>query len=156
MATTIFKRDLVYSRNDADISTWSVEGMAVVTGRILFSIIFIVSGFGHFSAATVAYASQMGLGGASFFVPLSGLLIIAGGLSVAVGYRARYGAAALLLFLIPTTFIMHRFWGIDDPMMAMNQQAHFMKNLALIGAALLICYFGAGPVSMDRRQKDLT
>jgi putative oxidoreductase len=156
MATTTFKRDLVFSRNDADVTSWSVPGIAVVTGRILFSLIFILSGLGHFSSQTVAYASQMGLGGASFFVPLSGLMIIAGGLSIALGYYSRYGAAAIIVFLIPTTFIMHRFWGIDDPLMAMNQQSHFMKNLAMIGGALLICYFGAGPVSLDNRNRHLT
>jgi len=156
MSTTTFNRDLIYSRNDSDVTSWSVERMAVVAGRVLFSLIFIVSGFGHFSSQTVAYASQMGLGGASFFVPLSGLLIIAGGLSVAFGYYARWGAAAIIVFLIPTTFIMHRFWGIDDPLMAMNQQSHFMKNLTMIGGALLITYFGAGPVSLDSRRQNLT
>jgi putative oxidoreductase len=152
MATTTFIKDWIYSRSDNDVTSFSAAGSAVVLGRVLFSLIFILSGFGHFSAQTVAYASQMGLGGASFFVPLSGALIIAGGLSVAFGFYARYGAAALIIFLLPTTFIMHRFWGIEDPLVAMNQQAHFMKNLSMIGAALLICYFGAGPLSLDNRR----
>jgi putative oxidoreductase len=154
MATTTFNKDWVYSRGDSDVTSWSLTGITVVLGRVLFSVIFILSGFGHFSSQTVAYASQMGLGGASFIVPLSGALIIAGGLSITFGFYARFGAAALIIFLIPTTFIMHRFWGIEDPLIAMNQQAHFMKNLSMIGAALLICHFGAGPLSLDSRRVD--
>ena len=46
---------------------------------------------------------------------------------------------------------MHAFWAISDPMMRMVQQAMFMKNLAMLGGALLITYFGAGPVSLDER-----
>jgi len=43
---------------------------------------------------------------------------------------------------------MHRFWGLQDPMMAANQMAHFFKNIALAGAALIIIYFGSGPLSL--------
>jgi putative oxidoreductase len=38
-------------------------------------------------------------------------------------------------------------------MMRMMQQAMFMKNLGLLGGALLIAYFGAGPVSLDERAR---
>jgi putative oxidoreductase len=49
------------------------------------------------------------------------------------------------------TLAMHAFWAMPDPMMRMMQQAMFMKNLAMLGGALLIAYFGAGPVSLDER-----
>jgi uncharacterized membrane protein YphA (DoxX/SURF4 family) len=31
------------------------------------------------------------------------------------------------------------------------QQAMFMKNLSMLGGALLIAHFGAGPLSLDAR-----
>ena len=48
---------------------------------------------------------------------------------------------------------MHAFWAIPDPMMRQIQMAFFMKNLGLLGGALLIAYFGAGPVSLDERAR---
>jgi putative oxidoreductase len=83
-------------------------------------------------------------------VPCSGVLAIAGGLSVLFGFHARWGAACLLAFLVPVTLSMHAFWGIDDPVAFAVQRAHFMKNVSLIGSALLIVYFGAGPLAFDR------
>src|SRR5260221_9741776 len=78
-------------------------------GRVLFSAIFIMAGFGHFSPQEIAFAAQQGVPLANVAVPLSGLLSIAGGLSVLLGYHARVGAALLVLFLVPGTFKMHAF-----------------------------------------------
>jgi putative oxidoreductase len=47
---------------------------------------------------------------------------------------------------------MHKFWGITDPMMQQMQMVMFMKNLAMLGSALLITQFGSGPWSLDARQ----
>ena len=55
----------------------------------------------------------------------------------------------LVLFLVPVTMMMHNFWAVADPMMAMTQQVMFMKNVSMLGAALLIAHFGSGPLSMD-------
>ena len=72
-----------------------------------------------------------------------------GGVSLLLGYRARFGALLIVLFLIPVTLVMHKFWGIPDPQMALMQKVNFMKNLSLIGAALVFMYNGSGPVSLD-------
>lgn len=68
-----------------------------------------------------------------------------------LGYKTRIGAWLLVLFLVPVTFSMHNFWAMTDPMMVQIQQAMFFKNVALIGAALLLAHFGAGPLSLDAR-----
>src|SRR5437764_15351642 len=117
----------------------------VIAGRALFALIFIIAAPGHFSQQTVGYAAQQGVPLASIAVPLSGIIALAGGLSVLLGYRARWGAWLLILFLVPVTLLLHKFWTISDPMMAQMQQVMFMKNLALIGGALLITQFGDGP-----------
>jgi putative oxidoreductase len=122
----------------------------VPVGRLLFSLIFILSGIGHFSAPMVEYAASQGVPMANILVPLSGILAILGGISVLSGYKAHYGALMLLVFLVPVTLMMHNFWDISDSMMRQNQMAHFMKNLALIGTTLIIFYFGAGPYSLDQ------
>ena len=125
----------------------------VPVARLLFVSIFLASVPGHFQAQTIAYAAQAGVPYAGILVPFSGLLALAGGLSILLGWHARVGAWLLVLFLVPVTLAMHAFWTMPVPMTRMMQQAMFMKNLGLLGGALLIAYFGAGPVSLDERAR---
>jgi putative oxidoreductase len=69
-----------------------------------------------------------------------------------LGYRTRIGAAIVVVFLIPVTVMMHNFWAMSDPMMVQMQLAMFLKNISMLGGALLLAYFGAGPFSLDARQ----
>jgi putative oxidoreductase len=124
--------------------------MALV-GLVLFSAIFIVAGFGHFTHAEIGYAAQQGVPFAWLLVPASGVMAIAGGLSVLVGYHAKAGAVLLAVFLVPVTLAMHRFWVETDPMMAQLQLAMFLKNVSMLGGALIVSHFGAGPASIDAR-----
>jgi putative oxidoreductase len=123
----------------------------VPIGRVLFASMFVLSGLGHFAQQTIAYAAAQGVPAPSLLVPLSGIMAIVGGLSVALGYRTRVGALLLVLFLVPVTLKMHAFWAVTDPMMRGIQQINFMKNVSMLGAALLLLYFGAGPISIDER-----
>jgi putative oxidoreductase len=125
----------------------------VPVARLLFVALFLMSAPGHFKAQTIAYAAEQGVPFAGILVPLSSLMALAGGLSILVGWHARAGAWLLVLFLVPVTLAMHAFWAVPDPMMRMMQQGMFMKNLGLLGGALLIAYFGAGPVSLDERAR---
>jgi putative oxidoreductase len=131
----------------------SVNSAITVAGRVLFSLIFIISSFGHFSKQTISYAASQGVPLASLAVPLSGVLALAGGLSILLGYRARLGAWLIAIFLVPVTLLIHKFWGIADPVAAQMQQIMFFKNVTMLGGALLISQFGAGPVSFDARHE---
>lgn len=133
-------------RTKAKTSLW-----AVPIGRFLFSIIFIMSGLNHFTSGSISYAASQGIPMADILVPISGLLALIGGVSVLLGFHARVGAGLLLLFLVPVTILMHNFWAYTDPETAQVQMIHFMKNLSMIGAATLIAFYGAGPISLDHR-----
>jgi putative oxidoreductase len=124
----------------------------VPLGRALFASIFIIASLGHFSQQTIGYAAAQGVPLANIAVPLSGVIALLGGLSILLGYKTRYGAALIVLFLVPVNFMMHKFWAVSDPMAAQMQQIMFMKNMAILGGALLIGYFGAGPISLDNRR----
>ncbi len=126
----------------------------VLLGRIIYVAIFLMAVPGHFSAGTIGYAASMGVPMASISVPLSGLIALAGGLSILLGYRAKWGAWLIVLFLVPVTFMMHKFWGLTDPNAAQMQQIMFMKNMSMLGAALMIAHFGSGPLSLDNRKKE--
>lgn len=124
---------------------------ALLIGRILFSIIFIMSSFGHFSEPTIGYAANKGVPMANVLVPLSGIIELLGGLSVLLGYKTKWGAWLIIIFLVPVTFMMHNFWTVTEPMAQQMDMAAFMKNISITGAALIIAYFGAGPLSLDNR-----
>jgi putative oxidoreductase len=130
------------------------SGPIVLLGRILFSLIFLNTVFNHFSSQTIAYAASQGVPMASIAVPLMGVIAILGGLSIVLGYRAKIGAWLIVLFLVCITPKMHAFWTVTDPMMHVMQMVMFMKNLSMLGGALLITQFGAGPWSLDSRSLD--
>jgi putative oxidoreductase len=117
-------------------------------GRIFYSAIFIMSGPNHFKAETMGYAAAQGVPLASIAVPLSGIIALLGGLSIALGYRAKLGAWLIVLFLVPVTLMLHRFWGVSDPQVAQLQLGMFMKNVSMLGAALMIARVGSGPLSL--------
>jgi putative oxidoreductase len=150
-AQPITERRLATRRSDTTIT--DARSFLAPIGRALFSFIFIVAGFGHFSTKTIGIAAAQGLPLASILVPLSGLLAIAGGLSILLGFHARIGAWLIVLFLVPVTFTMHQFWTISDPARKAIEQGMFTKNIAMLGGALLIAYFGAGALSLDDRRK---
>ncbi len=123
-------------------------GFAVLVGRVLFAAIFLAAAPRHFTAEGAAHAAELGVPLAGLAVPASGVLAIAGALSVLLGYHARIGASLLIAFLVPVTLMMHAFWRYSDPVAIHVQQAMFMKNVSMIGAALVIAAFGAGPLRL--------
>lgn len=130
----------------------AISAPVVLLGRLFFALIFLMAGPNHFAHQSIAYAASQGVPLASIAVPLSGVIALVGGLSILLGYRARIGAWLIVLFLIAVT-PMHNFWAVADPMMRQMQMVMFMKNIAMLGGALLITQFGAGPWSLDNRNK---
>jgi len=125
-------------------------GIVVLVGRILYGYLFVMSGIGHLTQPKMmaGYAKSKGLPSAEFLVIASGLVEIIGAVLIALGFYAQWGAWLIVLFLVPVTFVMHNFWSLKDPQAKMHDMVNFNKNLALLGAALLIAYFGSGPLSL--------
>jgi len=122
----------------------------VLLGRIFFSAIFILSSFHHFTKEAIDYATLHFVPMAALLVPLSGVIALVGGLSILLGYKARYGAWLIVIFLIPVTFMMHNFWHFKDPQVASLEMTMFLKNLSMLGGALIIARFGSGPISLKQ------
>src|SRR5947207_12916764 len=109
--------------------------IALLAGRILFSLLFILSALGHFKSSTINYAAAKGVPFASIMVPFSGIIELAGGIMILVGYEARAGAWLIILFMIPVTFVFHPFWKVKDPMHRQMDMATFLKNISILGGA---------------------
>ncbi|GMR13974.1 MAG: hypothetical protein BMS9Abin29_2201 [Gemmatimonadota bacterium] len=122
-----------------------------LTGRILFSMMFIASGMNHLMKLgdTSAYTASKGVPAPKAATAVSGLVILAAGIMVLLGWHRFIGAGLLVIFLILTAFIMHPFWKESDPEASMNEMGHFMKDLALAGAAMFIAFYSALPWPMS-------
>lgn len=120
-----------------------IERFLPLIGRLFLSLIFIVSGCSkvfNFSGTT-QYMEQHNMVLPEVFLAGAILLLLVGGFSVLLGYKARYGALLLIIFLIPTTLIFH----FDFP----AEKNAFLKNLALIGSLIMMLVHGAGGMSID-------
>jgi putative oxidoreductase len=113
-----------------------------LVGRILFGVMFIYGGSGHFMAAEVmqGYARQAGAPNPAVTVPLTGAVIIVSGIGVILGVFPDLAALLIAGFLFLTAFIIHAFWKVEDPQMRQMEQVQFFKDLALAGAALILFY----------------
>ena len=155
--SSISARSQSASSQSGPSQSWSIPqevvAPVVFLGRFLFVLIFLTAGPNHFASQTIAYAASQGVPVASLAVPFSGVIALSGGLSILLGYRAKIGAWLIVLFLAGVTPILHNFWAVTDPMMHQIQLVMFMKNVSMLGGALLISQFGAGPWGLDARRK---
>jgi putative oxidoreductase len=123
----------------------------VMLGRVLLSIIFLLSGLGKIMDwnGTAQIMASQGLP----LIPLllAGAIVteLAGGLSVLLGWKARWGALLLFLYLIPTTLIFHDFWAFSGTEMQ-TQLVNFLKNLSIMGGLLLVAAYDGAALVADR------
>lgn len=111
-----------------------------LVGRIIFGGYFVMNGTFHFTKhkAYSGYATSKGVSMPNFAVYGTGALLLVGGLGMMLGIYIEWAVAALALFLIPVSFTMHNFWAVRDPMTKMSERINFMKNMGLLGAALMM------------------
>jgi len=107
-------------------------------GRILVGGYYIFNGFNHFSKKDMmaGYAKSKGVPIPDITIPLTGLLLLLGGLSLLLGIYPYIGVALIVIFLVPVTFMMHNFWAVPKEQ-NMADMVHFLKNIALIGSTLM-------------------
>jgi len=123
-----------------------------VLGRGIFGGFFAYHGINHFQSQRMLsqYAQSKGVPAAEAAIPATGALLLAGGLSIMAGLKPKQGIAAIVGFLIPVTLQMHRFWEVSEPEKRMNEMINFSKNMALVGAALMMLQIPEPwPISVD-------
>ena len=111
-----------------------------VLGRILLGGYFIMSGLNHFKhlGMLTGYAQSKGVPMPREAVLLTGLMMALGGLGVLLGVYIQLSILLLSVFLLVTTLQMHQFWKVSDQMARMGEEINFKKNLALLGALLML------------------
>ena len=111
-----------------------------VLGRILLGGYFIMSGVNHFKHLWMltGYEQSKGVPRPREAVLLTGLMLLLGGLGILLGIYIELSVLLLSVFLVVVTFQMHQFWKITDGMARMGEEVNFKKNMALLGAVLLL------------------
>ncbi|MBI3016276.1 MAG: DoxX family protein [Candidatus Tectomicrobia bacterium] len=120
-------------------------------GRIVFGGFFVWRGIYNIVELKqmTAYSRSKGVPAPGLAVVGTALLMLAGGLSILLGYQPVIGGWLLVIFLIASAYKMHNFWAEKDPMIRMNQMHHFWKNIALAAASLLITSISSWPWSLQ-------
>jgi putative oxidoreductase len=135
----------------------TMADLGYALGRIAMSIVFVF--FGYLQATNIAgYVKNAGIvkfvaDTGNVFPPTAVAWTVAGvdlvgGLMVLFGLKTRFAAAVLFVFVALTIWYAHPFWTMTGAARGANQ-AHALKNLAIMGALLLLMVHGSGRYSID-------
>lgn len=117
----------------------------------LVGLLFLVAGYNKIGAFdyVAGWMSAMGLPATSLLLALTIALEIVAGMMLILGVKTRWAALALAAFLIPTTLIFHNFWAVDAAQYQ-DQLTAFLKNLAILGATLMVAAQTPAPVAATK------
>jgi len=127
------------------------SGATLLAARFGVGAIFLISGAGKLAAwsATAAFAGSKGV--PTVLLAAATAMEVLGAISVLTGWKARWGAAALVVFLVPVTLVFHNFWAYQGAE-AQLQRIQFLKNIGIGGGLLAIFAAGPGALSVDARR----
>ena len=131
----------------------TTQNFAALAGRLLLALIFIISGYGKITGytGTAGYMASKGIPMVGLLLPLTILIELGGGLLIALGWKARWAAAVIFLFVIPVTLVFHNPAGLA-PAEAQQQMIQLLKNLSIMGGMLGLFAFGPGGFSLDAKK----
>jgi len=123
-----------------------MDSIAALAGRILIAVIFLLSGIDKVThyAQTLGYMTKAGLPFPQTLLVASAVIEIVCALAIIVGWRARWAAIVLAIWMIPVTLTFH------NPAAGQDAMIHFMKNVGIEGGLLMVFAFGPGMWSLGR------
>jgi len=129
----------------------ALQNYGPLAGRILIALIFVLSGFAKITGfeGTVGYIASKGLPLPQLGAIAAIIVELGGGILLIVGWKARWAAAAMLVFTAAAAVFFHNFWAVP-PDQVQNTMIHFMKNISMMGGLLFVVVHGSGPLSLDR------
>jgi putative oxidoreductase len=137
------------SHTDA-FATSSADALMLV-GRVMIGWLFLKAGWDKFMnmEGFAGYLTRLGVPAPELMAWPAATAEVLIGLTLILGFAARYAALACFVYLIIATLLAHRYWTYP-PEQQLNQFNHMLKNIAIMGGALYIFVTGAGRYSTDR------
>jgi putative oxidoreductase len=128
----------------------SSNNVVTLAGRILMSVVFLVSGVMKLAAYSqvVGYAASKGLPMAGVAIAIAAAVEVLGGLAILAGFQTHVAAWVLFVYLIPVSLAFHNFWAMQG-MAQQDNMIHFLKNISIMGGLLVLAANGAGGASVD-------
>jgi putative oxidoreductase len=123
----------------------------LLVGRVLIALLFIVFGYLKLTnyGGTVNYFTKWGFPLPEVTSVVAIVFELGFGILLAIGWKARWWAWALALYVVIAAAVAHRYWTYD-PAQTFTQMSFFYKNLAIIGGLLYIAAMGPGQYSVDK------
>ena len=130
--------------------TTTQKDWAALVGRVLLALMFIISGWGKLNdfSGTAGYIASQDLPMPQVLAVIAVAIELGAGLAIALGWKTRWAALVMVVFLVVITPIFHAFWNVPADQ-AMMQQINFMKNLSILGGMLVLFAWGPGRYSLD-------
>ncbi|MBA2964346.1 MULTISPECIES: DoxX family protein [Ramlibacter] len=146
MATLTHGATRVVTTDSSD----TAQNLATLIGRVLLAWLFVPAGFGKIVgfAGTVGYIASKGVAMPEVSAALAIAAELGLGLLLLVGWRARWAALGLAVFVAVITPLFHNYWAVSEAQRMMQSQA-FWKNMGVLGGLLFVWAFGPGGWSLD-------
>lgn len=138
-------------QTNTQIATASaLSDWASLIGRVGLAAMFLWAGYGKLvhMDGNVGYMKAYGMPAADLLIWPALLVELVAGAMILIGWKARWAALALIVFTILATFIFHAYWSVPADQV-LNQQIHFMKNLAILGGLLSVFAHGSGRYALE-------
>jgi putative oxidoreductase len=132
----------------------SVQNALALLARLLVAYVFVPSGWGKLMgfAGTVGYIASNGVPLPEVCAAIAVFCELGLGLLVLFGWKTRWAALGLAIFVAVITPIFHNYWAVPEAQVMM-QQLNFNKNLGIVGGLLALAAFGPGLLSIDGRRQ---
>jgi putative oxidoreductase len=134
----------------------AAQNALALIGRILIAYLFVPSGWSKIAgfSGTAGYIASKGVPLPEVAAAIAIAVELGLGLLLLVGFKTRWVALLMAIFIVVITFIFHNYWAVDAAQL-MAQKMNFTKNLAIAGGILAYAAFGAGAYSIDgSRRRD--
>jgi len=148
IATNVLKE---IPMNATESASTTLTDWASLLGRMALAVLFLWSAYGKlvYMDGNVGYMKTYAMPAAELLIWPALILEFVAGAMLLAGWKVRWAALALIAFTLPATFIFHAYWGVPADQV-LNQQIHFMKNLAVVGGLLSVLAHGAGRLAVER------
>jgi putative oxidoreductase len=114
------------------------DAAALLIGRLIVGGVFLWAAADNLLEldAKSGYAASKGVVAPTALVTLASLILLAGSISILVGFRPILGVAAIALFLVPVTLMMHNFWALTG-LQQILELHNFQGNVIMLGSAVM-------------------
>jgi putative oxidoreductase len=135
----------------ANVNAANHQPTLLLLARIFIAALFLVAGARKLLAyaGTAGYFAKLGFPAPEVLAAVAIAIELGAGLMLLTGWRTRWAAWLLVVFVVVATAMAHRFWQVEPAQYA-NQLNHFLKNIAIIGGLIFVATFGPGRMALDK------